>query len=290
MKFIFVSALLFLPLLPFAQNGDFEILLYQNGKEVAIQQNECTLDKSPFQLIYKFVAPQHWVLIAGKSDSLEAAYLNGSSALQWMIEKADFGGADNYFNESRSIRAQEGERQTEILFVDEQHHAFDSIYQRDTWTYGVRTIDRLATRDNEYLVEEWPDSLLILATGRVTFEEENKQLSGVVGLRLYLRDVPPFAAIDVKGRTYLEEGEAEFQEGCEGCGNLGYFEFLKNGKDVKFLRSGSDIYGMARYEQIGDQVILEHAIKRFSVSADGKQLIDLDFNIKYLELLVEEEE
>jgi hypothetical protein len=50
---------------------------------------------------------------------------------------------------------------------------------------------------------------------------------------------------DVKGKTFVEEGEASFQEGFEGCGNLGSFEFNKKGKEVEYLRSGSDTFPMA---------------------------------------------
>ncbi|MCH8556142.1 MAG: hypothetical protein LAT76_13365 [Schleiferiaceae bacterium] len=289
MKFRFINVLLFLPFLPFAQTADYEVLLFQHGKKVAIHQNTSSLDKSPFQLVYKFATPQNWVLIAGKGDSLDAACTDGSTALQQLIQMARFGGADNDFNLSKTILAQEGERETAIGFVDEGHHSFDSIYQEGKWMFGVRTIAHLATWDTEYLIEEWPDSILILATGQVTFEAQNKSVTNAIGLRLYLQEVPPFAAFDVKGRTYLEEGEALFQEGCEGCGNLGYFEFFKNGKEVQFLRSGSDIFRVASYTQTGNQVTLEDSIQRFIISTDGKQLTDLDFGTKYHEVLTEED-
>ena len=86
--------------------------------------------------------------------------------------------------------------------------------------------------------------------------------------------------IDLAGKEFVEVGEATFQKGCEGCGNLGSFHFLMNGKTVDYLRSGSDMISFGGYTQAGDQIKIADDIS-FTVSGDGKTLTDNKYKTVY---------
>jgi hypothetical protein len=170
--------------------------------------------------------------------------------------------------------------QTDVTASDDQHHRFDSLYRKGTWIFGVRTVSFLSTESDELMLEEWPDSTLIIGTVN-TNDSSNVDFKPTTKiLKLNLKDIPNTSLFDVKGKTFIEEGEASYQEGCEGCGNLGSFEFKKNGKEVEYLRPGSDIISFSPYKQKNNQVIIEEKIS-FTVSSDGTQLVDNETGTKY---------
>jgi len=253
----------------------------QHGEKVKIKNNQVTIEKAAFQLVYKFKEPISWGLIAGSNTNMQDAFSKGSDDMEKLLLKAESGGADGYFNEDESIRAWNGKIQTSILYEDDQHHRFDSIYREGNWIFGVRTISFLSTENDALMIEEWPDSTLIIGTvitkysSNVDFKPKTKIL------KLNLKDIPNSSMFDVKGKKFIEEGEARFQEGCEGCGNLGSFEFKKNGKEVEYLRPGSDIISFSPYKQKNKQVIIEEEKISFTVSSDGTQLVDNETGTKY---------
>ena len=130
-------------------------------------------------------------------------------------------------------------------------------------------------------LEEWPDSLLILALGNYVFEANNKRVSNTLMLKLNLIEIPSSSVFDVKGKSFVEDGVAEFHEGCEGCGNLGFYAFKKNGKQVEFLMSGSDIIDFGSYTQEKEQVYIQGEQRSFTVSSDGTYLTDNKSGTRY---------
>jgi hypothetical protein len=253
----------------------------QYGEKVKIKNNQVTIEKAAFQLVYKFKEPISWGLIAGSNTNMQDAFSKGSDDMEKLLLKAESGGADGYFNEDESIRAWNGKIQTSILYEDDQHHRFDSIYREGNWIFGVRTISFLSTENDELMIEEWPDSTLIIGTVNTKYSSNVDFKPKTKILKLNLKDIPNSSLFDVKGKKFIEEGEARFQEGCEGCGNLGSFEFKKNGKEVEYLRPGSDIISFSPYKQKNKQVIIEEEKISFTVSSDGTQLVDNETGTKY---------
>jgi hypothetical protein len=253
----------------------------QYGEKVKIKNNQVTIEKAAFQLVYKFKEPISWGLIAGSNTNMQDAFSKGSDDMEKLLLKAESGGADGYFNEDESIRAWNGKIQTSILYEDDQHHRFDSIYREGNWIFGVRTISFLSTENDALMIEEWPDSTLIIGTVNTKYSSNVDFKPKTKILKLNLKDIPNSSLFDVKGKKFIEEGEARFQEGCEGCGNLGSFEFKKNGKEVEYLRPGSDIISFSPYKQKNKQVIIEEEKISFTVSSDGTQLVDNETGTKY---------
>lgn len=283
---IYMKSLLFfvfslISFLSFSQKNEPQIFLVQQGKNIKIKKAQATIDKAPFQLIYQFKEPQSWRLIAGSKANMQEAFLNGADAIQEIIQKSDFGGADSYFNQDKSIRAWNGKINTGITYDDNQHHSFDSLYKKGDWIFGVRTVNFLSTEDDELMVEEWPDSVLVIATGNTEYKANAAVVTSTVMLKLKLIEIPNTSPLDVKGKSFIEEGKAVFQEGCEGCGNLGSFDFKKNGKEVEYLRSGSDIGSYGTYHQEKNQLTIGEGVMSFTVSDDGKQLTDNATGTKY---------
>ena len=253
----------------------------QHGEKVKIKNNQVTIEKAAFQLVYKFKEPISWVLIAGSNTNMQDAFSKGSDEMEKLLLKAESGGADGYFNEDESIRAWNGKIQTSILYEDDQHHRFDSIYREGNWIFGVRTISFLSTENDALMIEEWPDSTLIIGTVNTKYSSNVDFKPKTKILKLNLKDIPNSSLFDVKGKKFIEEVEVRFQEGCEGCGNLGSFEFKKNGKEVEYLRPGSDIISFSPYKQKNKQVIIEEEKISFTVSSDGTQLVDNETGAKY---------
>jgi hypothetical protein len=253
----------------------------QYGEKVKIKNNQVTIEKAAFQLVYKFKEPISWGLIAGSNTNMQDAFSKGSDDMEKLLLKAESGGADGYFNEDESIRAWNGKIQTSILYEDDKHHRFDSIYREGNWIFGVRTISFLSTENDALMIEEWPDSTLIIGTVNTKYSSNVDFKPKTKILKLNLKDIPNSSLFDVKGKKFIEEGEARFQEGCEGCGNLGSFEFQKNGKEVEYLRPGSDIISFSPYKQKNKQVIIEEEKISFTVSSDGTQLVDNETGTKY---------
>lgn len=281
MKSLLIFAFSIISIMSFAQKNEYELFLMQHGERVKIDNDQATIEKAPFQLVYKFRGPKSWDLIAGSNTNMQEAFSKGSAAMEQVLLKAESGGADGYFNEDLSIRAWNGKIHTGIIYEDDQHHRFDSIYRKGKSIYGFRTVSFLSTENDALMIEEWPDSTLIIGTvntkylSNVDFKPKTKIL------KLNLKDIPNSSLFDVKGKTFIEEGEASFQEGCEGCGNLGSFEFKKNGKEVEYLRPGSDIISFSPYKQKNKQVIIEEEKISFTVSSDGTQLVDNETGTKY---------
>ena len=281
MKSLLIFTFSIISILSFSQKEEYEIFLMQHGAKVKIRNNQASIEKAPFQLVYQFRAPISWDLIAGNNTNMQDAFSHGTHAMEKLLLKAESGGADGYFNEDESIRAWNGKIQTAIFYEDDQHHRFDSLYRMGKWIFGVRTVSLLSTENDQLMVEEWPDSTLIIGTVNTKYLSTADFKAKTIILKLNLKNIPNTSVFDVKGKTFLEVGEASFQEGCEGCGNLGSFEFKKNGKEVKYLRPGSDIISFSAYKQVNKQVtILEEKIS-FTVSSDGTQLIDNETGTKY---------
>lgn len=281
MKSLLIFTFSIISFLSFSQKYEYELFLMQYGEKVKIKNNQVTIEKAAFQLVYKFKEPISWGLIAGSNTNMQDAFSKGSDDMEKLLLKAESGGADGYFNEDESIRAWNGKIQTSILYEDDQHHRFDSIYREGNWIFGVRTISFLSTENDELMIEEWPDSTLIIGTVNTKYSSNVDFKPKTKILKLNLKDIPNSSLFDVKGKKFIEEGEARFQEGCEGCGNLGSFEFKKNGKEVEYLRPGSDIISFSPYKQKNKQVIIEEEKISFTVSSDGTQLVDNETGTKY---------
>lgn len=281
MKSLLIFTFSIISFLSFSQKYEYELFLMQHGEKVKIKNNQVTIEKAAFQLVYKFKEPISWGLIAGSNTNMQDAFSKGSDDMEKLLLKAESGGADGYFNEDESIRAWNGKIQTSILYEDDQHHRFDSIYREGNWIFGVRTISFLSTENDALMIEEWPDSTLIIGTVNTKYSSNVDFKPKTKILKLNLKDIPNSSLFDVKGKKFIEEGEARFQEGCEGCGNLGSFEFKKNGKEVEYLRPGSDIISFSPYKQKNKQVIIEEEKISFTVSSDGTQLVDNETGTKY---------
>ena len=281
MKSLLIFTFSIISFLSFSQKYEYELFLMQHGEKVKIKNNQVTIEKAAFQLVYKFKEPISWGLIAGSNTNMQDAFSKGSDEMEKLLLKAESGGADGYFNEDESIRAWNGKIQTSILYEDDQHHRFDSIYRKGNWIFGVKTVSFLSTENDALMVEEWPDSTLIIGTVNTKYSSNIDFKPKTTILKLNLKDIPNTSVFDVKGKTFVEEGEASFQEGCEGCGNLGSFEFKKNGKEVEYLRPGSDIISFSPYKQKNKQVIIEEEKISFTVSSDGTQLVDNETGAKY---------
>lgn len=281
MKSLLIFTFSIISFLSFSQKYEYELFLMQHGEKVKIKNNQVTIEKASFQLVYKFKEPISWGLIAGSNTNMQDAFSKGSDDMEKLLLKAESGGADGYFNEGESIRAWNGKIQTSILYEDEQHHRFDSIYREGNWIFGVRTISFLSTENDALMIEEWPDSTLIIGTVNTKYSSNEDFKPKTKILKLNLKNIPNSSLFDVKGKKFIEEGEARFQEGCEGCGNLGSFEFKKNGKEVEYLRPGSDIISFSPYKQKNKQVIIEEEKISFTVSSDGNQLVDNETGTKY---------
>jgi len=269
MKNYLTFLLLLLSFWAFTQKSGYKVSLLQDGKNIKIKKHEATVNQAPFALVYKFTGKNDWALIAGSNDKITNAYQGDVTSQLIFISNAEFGGADGYFNEDKSIRAWHGDIETTIIYEAATHHRFDSIYTKGTWIYGVRTIENLSTRESPLLVEDWPSKYLIIGTAKTKYNNGVKETTGTQFFKLNFIKVENEFPYTVKGKEYIEEGEAEYQDGCEGCGNLGSYKFLSNGKEVDFLRSGSDTGGFGNYTQIGDQVIIIEGELSFTISPDG---------------------
>jgi len=264
----------------FSQTSSYsiEVVQKETKKKLAIKAIE--LNKAPFAIVFKFITPQRWSLIAGYDTRMQEIYGASARDIGQLVSHAEFGGADSYFNEDLTIKAWGAKTYTNIEYVDDLHHSFDSIYKKGDWIYGVRTIEQLSTPDDYLIVEDWKASSLIVAIANVEYNNKGALASNGVAFKLNLTDIPPISSLDVKGKTYNEIGEATVQEGCEGCGNLAYYHFLSNGKQVDYLRSGSDTGSFGPYTQTGDQIQIGTDIS-FTVLDNGKTLLNNKYDVRY---------
>ena len=281
MKSVLIFTFSIISILSFSQRNEYELFLIQHGAKVKIKNNQAKIDKIPFQLVYKFRTPGSWDLIAGSNTNMQEAFSKGSDAMKKLLLKAESGGADGYLNEDESIRAWDGKIQTGIIYDDDKHHRFDSLYRKGKWIFGVRTVSFLSTENDELMVEEWPDSTLIIGTFNTKYLSNADFKPKTIILKLNIKDIPNTSMFDVKGKTFVQKGEASFQEGCEGCGNLGSFEFKKNGKEVEYLRPGSDIISFSTYRQKNKQVTVGEEKISFTVISGGTQILDNETVTKY---------
>ena len=81
------------------------------------------------------------------------------------------------------------------------------------------------------------------------------EVNGVTG-KFNLTVVP---LQDVRGKIFNGE-PGERQDGCEGCGNGGGFEFSMNGAFVSYLLPGSDTVSGGDYTQKGNQIIIGYVV------------------------------
>jgi hypothetical protein len=72
----------------------------------------------------------------------------------------------------------------------------------------------------------------------------------------------------LEGSEYRGTGEAEHQEGCEGCGNVGMVRFLPGSK-LDYLLPGSDILDRKTYTQKGDRLTLEGGQMTMELKGDS---------------------
>jgi hypothetical protein len=256
----------------FSQNIELEI--YQDYKRVKVSKNEATVNKSSFSLVYKFQTPFSLVLISGSDSIMQSLPKAKEPFIKEIVLKAQFGGADGYFNEDLSIKAWDSKVHTSIFYEDDEHHAFDSLYRLGKWIYGVRTITQLSTPNDYFFIEGWKQSSIVIAMAG----NKNEGIKTPV-LKVNFKEISR-TTINVAGKEFIEVGEATFQKGCEGCGNLGSFHFLMNGKTVDYLRSGSDMISFGNYTQIGNQIEIADDIS-FTVSDNGKTLIDNKYKTVY---------
>ncbi len=280
MKNLYFTLILLIPFTYNAQKLNYSTELHQNGKKVKFNKGEATITKEPFALVFKFKAEQEWLLIAGSNDRLKQLNQKDQQVIEKTIGKAHFGGASGYFNESKSIHAHNEEVYTGIEYKDKQHHSFDTIYKKGKWTYGVRTIEKLSTPEEAVLVEDWPTNELYIAYSGVVYKQDGRTIYDGNVIKLNLEKAELDNPLDVRGKTYVEMGEVEHVEGCEGCGNLAEFNFLSNGKQVDFLLSGSDTGSFGDYQQKGNQITIgkEHS---FTVSDDGYSIVNNDGGYTY---------
>lgn len=271
MKNYIILLPLFIVTLAFAQKQSFSVSILQYGKEVKIKKRQANLDKAPFVILYKFRggSQYEWSLVAGSNEAIQDAYISDGIFLEDFIHNSASGGADGYFNTDKSIRAWDGEICTTILYDNDTLHRFDSLYVKGKNIYGFRTVEELSTKDDNLLVEDWKDDSLIIVTALIISKHKEFVPSQTKGIQLNFNTIENEFPYTVRGKEYIEEGEATFEEGCEGCGNLGSYKFLSNGMEVDFFRSGSDTGGFGEYKQIGDQVIIIEGELSFTVSPDG---------------------
>jgi hypothetical protein len=253
----------------FSQSIKFEI--HQNSKKIKLPKKEVTLLKSSFSFVYKFQEPFTGSIISGNDSLMNTLPKTKTSNIQQVVEEAGFGGADGYFNEDLSIRARDNKICTAIFYEDDLHHSFDSIYKKGKSIYGFRTVEKLSTPDDNLFVEGWKEKSIIIATAT-----NNKE---AIAIKVNFKEITK-TITDVKGKEFIEEGEATWQDGCEGCGNLGSFHFLMNGKNVDFLLSGSDTGSFGEYTQSGNQINIEDRYY-FTVSEDGKSITDHKYKTVY---------
>ena len=210
----------------------FELEVYQYGKKIKTTKKPVSIEKAIFVLVFKFKEHININLIAGNDSTMKSAHQSNATQIETLVEKAGFGGADSYFNEGLSIKTWNAQVYTGIEYKDDEHHSFDSIHKKGKWIYGFRTIEKLSTPDNYLFVEEWASSTLIIAVANCQYTQKKKIVSDGVSIQLKLKDIESKSIYDVKGKEFIEEGEAVWQDGCEGCGNLGSFHFIKNGKSM----------------------------------------------------------
>ena len=221
MKQFFTIIILFASTILLAQKANYSISIVQDGEPIKVKNREAIIKKSPFVIRYKFKEGKYnWSLVAGSNEIIEDAFISDGMFLDEVMQNSEFGGADSSFNEDKSIRAWDGEICTTIIFEDMEHHRFDSIYKKGKNTYGYRTVKYLSTKDDIFLVEDWPTEYLIIATALDRFEDGAHIASHSQGIKLILQEEVNEFPYTVKGKEYVEEGEAEFEEVCKGSGNM----------------------------------------------------------------------
>lgn len=272
MKQIILILLVSFSSLVFSQNINIEI--HQKNKKIKFSKNGTSIDKSSFSLVFKFKKPFQILLIAGNDSLMQNLPKTESDYIKETVLKAGFGGATGYFNESLAVKARNNDICTAIFYEDEQHHSFDSIYKKRSYIYGVRTIEKLSTPDDYLYVEGWKETSIVFAVA-----SKKNEIIKPAAFKLDFKETY-LKPIDVRGKEFIELGEATFQEGCEGCGNLGSFHFLMNGKTVDYLRSGSDMMSFGNYTQIDNQISIGNEIS-FTISVDGNTLFDNKYKTVY---------
>lgn len=271
-----------LSIIGFSQKSTYSLSILQDGEKIKVKKREASISKTPFVIQYKFKeGPQTWGLVAGSNEATEDAYISDGMFLEDFLYNSGFGGADDFFNKDKSIRAWDGEIQTTITFKDDKRHSFDSIYKKGKWIYGIRTVEKLSTKNDNLLVEDWYADFLYIATAKSVQLGEDVEFTEGIGIKLNFNENKNYSPLIVKGNLYEEEGEAEHQEGCEGCGNLGFYEFQGNGKTVEYLRSGFDIINSGTYTQKGNQVIIIKDEIEFTVSPDGTTMTHNQYGTLY---------
>ena len=232
MKSLLIFTFSIISFLSFSQKYEYELFLMQHGEKVKIKNNQVTIEKAAFQLVYKFKEPISWGLIAGSNTNMQDAFSKGSDEMEKLLLKAESGGADGYFNEDESIRAWNGKIQTSILYEDDQHHRFDSIYREGNWIFGVRTISFLSTENDALMIEEWPDSTLIIGTVNTKYSSNVDFKPKTKILKLNLKDIPNSSLFDVKGKKFIEKEKLVFKKDARDAEIWGLSNLRKTAKKL----------------------------------------------------------
>ena len=85
----------------------------------------------------------------------------------------------------------------------------------------------------------------------------------------------------IEGRVYKGAGEAEFQEGCEGCGNPGHVEFETDNM-VSFTLPGADIIEGGNYTREGNMITFPGISQAMELKGDTLFFHAYDYVHTYL--------
>ena len=266
----------------FSQSHDIELSVLQNNKKVKLKNKEGTIDKAPFILVVKFQKVSKYtslgVLVGTTSEfkhkSMEPIkeghsdfFINSSS------------GAGSYFNTEKSIKAGEYDRITYFGYSSDTTHDYNTLKYKGDWLIGERIIANVSTPDAYIPIEAWKDSVMYIVVSHVTYDKGKL----IESYRAYCHlNINPIVVplLDVRGKTF-NGAPGEWQDGCEGCGNGGGFEFSMNGKQVDFYLPGSDTGSFSEYIQEGNKIIIGKEIT-LTIAEDGKTITDNKYGTVFI--------
>jgi len=274
MKILILSLIILCSFNAISQSNNIEISILQNNKKVKLKNNEGTIDKAPFTIVVKFQKVREYTslgVLVGKTPAFKQ-----KSKEPIKEGYSDFfinaeAGAGSYFNTDKSINAGEYDRITYFSYSSDTTHDYNTLKHKGKWLIGERHIEKISTPGESMPIEAWKDSVMYIVIAHVTYDKGKL----IESYRTYCHlNINPIvvALTDVRGKQF--EGEpGEWQDGCEGCGNGGGFEFSMNGKQVDFFLPGSDTGSFSDYIQEGNQIIIREVIT-LTISEDGKTITD----------------
>ena len=258
----------------FSQNNEVEISISQNGKKVKLKNHQATMDKSPFELYVKFQKSGDYTSIAaivGSSELMRMELGKEISESNSTLFTNAMAGAGSNFNPDNYIGAEGMSRPTYLSYTTDTTHRYNEVKHKGDWIIGRRNIESLSTNDGWIPFEAWEDSVMYIAVSRVKYND-GKLIE--LGRDYILLNLNAFevSLLDVRGKEFNGE-PGEWQDGCEGCGNGGGFEFSMNGKQVSYYLPGSDTGSFGEYIQDGNQIIIGKEMT-LTISEDGKSISD----------------